>query len=292
MKKQYLPIVLLQIPLFAVVAFQIWNIPSSIAHRKRMEASQQKRAAAAEQELVEQREWRAKRDKEEAERAEQQATNVAARAAEVDDKSAYAVAYRLLHPRQTTQEDSKVAIRLLRRYRELSDIPPRELDLLYTAYNNLHSPGNGAFEVAEALWQTAPGTYRALRTITNAMHNKYMLSGDVSPIIEFVDTELGRHNGGEHELLILKAKALVHRDDSLPDKEKKKLVADVLIKAVAFAPCRDPAHPDWWTQSASGLLDYEDPFPKFFSTAEREALQPRLNAAMVEPDRLLPVAGQ
>ncbi len=269
----------------------VWFIYTTASHRESMRKFREQQLALAETELAEGCAWRAKRDQQEEEKAAAEAKRIAARAAAMGDKSSYEYAYQLLHPENDMRENSKVVIRLLRRDRELEDIPPRELALLYTAYNNLHERDGNAFEVAETLWRNAPGTDRAMRVITNAMHNKYMFS-DPARIIQFVDEQLAANNGGEHELLKLKATALIHSDDSVPDIEKKKLVGDVLTRAMEFQELADPEYPGMRFDPTPNFIDYEQPFSSFLSIEEREALKLRLAAALKKRNVERPVIGE
>ena len=269
-----------------VLTLLIWTDSARRAHNRKMDEFEERRTVAAEKASAEQAAYWKQREREDAERE----ARIRARIPDVDDKSAYAEAYRLLHPEQNMRENSEIVVRLLRRDRKLTDIPPRELALLYTAHNNLHD--DKQFEVADALWEVAPGTYRALRAMTNALHNKYMFNGETrAPIIEFVDREIARGNGGERELLILKATALANSESELSLAERKKLVSETLIEAMRHPRRQAPGSIGEWVMPADEIW-FDHTFVKLFDATEREALNVKLRAALQEQDSPAPVIGR
>lgn len=244
------------------------------AHYKRREAFAERQAIAEEKRLEESRARWAEQENREAERQ----ARIDAKVPDVDDQSIYASAYRLLHPEDDERERCEIAVRLLTRNRDLKDIPPRELDLLYRAYNYL-SKHDKAFEVFETLWENAPGTYYAVSNMQNALHNKHMFSGSRDEIIRFVDRELGRENGANRELLMLKASTLAYEADGDPTAEQKRQVTALLMEAVKYQAVRNPAERDYWYEDSHLWQLASDPYASFYSGSERKELAAKLQKA-------------
>ena len=74
--------------------------------------------------------------------------------------------------------------------------------------------------------------------------------------------------------------------------EKKKLVGDVLAKAMEFQELADPEYPGMRFDPTPNFIDYEQPFSSFLSTEEREALKLRLAAALKKRNVERPVIGE
>ena len=203
---------------------------------------------------------------------------------DADDKSTWAYAYRLLHPDHDRSERANTAIKLITRDRELSDIPPRELSLLYTAYNEL-GDDNQQFNIAMQLWKKAPGTHRALEMLASAMHWRYSGRRQSAPVIEFVDQELTRGNSGERELLLLKASAMLWKED--PSEEDKAAVRDVIVAAFKFETVQDPTSKYEFIEPPENLVNYTEPFSSTFTDEEKEDLLRRIKEALPKAERQL-----
>ena len=193
-----------------------------------------------------------------------------------EDESVYAEAYRLVRPNMRAR--AQEAIRLLTENRQLTDIPAKELGVLFTAYNEI-GDADKQLEVAEALWEVAPGTHRSLDCMKYALNWK----GDPRAVIDFVDRELSRESGGEHELLMMKAAALAETNAELPSSQEKKQVADLVVAAMQHDPTPDEMGVGTFMSEGSGaFLDFESPFVGFFSAEERAKLKARIDQVLAE----------
>ena len=208
-------------------------------------------------------------------------TAVAQGPPKADDTSAYSEAYTLLF--DTRARALKAVSVLLPEGKAPKDLSNRQLSLLCRAYNEL-GKSKTQLSTAELMWQREPGSVAATRWMVNSLLNVYAYSDNAKPLFDFVEKALTEKHGSRRELLVLKATAIIAQKKGLKDGEKRAVVSDLLVDAYKSGPPLSDLDQDdlFATQDTPDFIDFDPPFPSFFSGPERETLKARMTKARAE----------
>ena len=106
--------------------------------------------------------------------------------------------------------------------KELLALSEKELSLLCRAYNEL-GQFEKQLEVSKAMWMRFPESPDSTRRIVNSLLNTMRDENDVETTIAFVDSALADKNGLRSNLLVLKARAMLHGNKKISDAERRVL---------------------------------------------------------------------
>ncbi|MFZ4083517.1 MAG: hypothetical protein ACOYKN_19980 [Pirellula sp.] len=160
--------------------------------------------------------------------------------------------------------------------RKLSELNANELLIICTCYNELGERGK-QLAAAEELWTRFPENPKTTGWYVNSKLNTLETDGDCRRAIELVDTAITAKKGIRSQLLVLKAEAVL-RNSSIPDARKRVEVSDLLIEAYV-AHEEIPGSEEVGDLRTTDIIDLNEGFSLFFSTAERESLKVRMENA-------------
>jgi hypothetical protein len=166
--------------------------------------------------------------------------------------------------------------------RKLSDLNANELLVICKCYNELGDRGK-QLAAAEELWTRFPENPKTTGWFVNSKLNTLETDGDCKRAIELVDTSITAKKGIRSQLLVLKAEAVL-RNSSIPDAKKRVEVSDLLIEAYV-AHEEIPGSEEVEDLRNTDIIDLNQSFSLFFSTAEREALKVRMEKAREDKEK-------
>ena len=192
------------------------------------------------------------------------------------DSQAYKQAYELLFDSQARAKRAE-ALLLDDGKKELATLSEKELSLLCRAYNEL-GQSEKQLKVSKAIWTRFPESPESTRWIVNSLLNTMRDDDDAAKTIAFVDSALADKKGLRSELLVLKARAILHGKKKISDAERRVLVSDILIDAFACHK-KDDDQSQFPDLENVNFVDMDHSFSQYFSSVEREALKVRMRKA-------------
>ena len=191
------------------------------------------------------------------------------------DSKVYKQAYELLFDSQARAKKA-VALLLDDGKKELAALSEKELSLLCRAYNEL-AQFEKQLEVSKEIWTRFPDSPEATRWMVNSLEITIRDDEDAAKATAFVDSAIADKKGLRSELLVLKARTLLHWKKKNSDAERSVLVSDILIDAFACHKSDNQFDPPYFEDV--NFVDMDPSFSRYFSAVERETLKVRMRKA-------------